>query len=200
MIEPGLCLGHQRAQFLGITNPQRFDGLMYNVLIDRPQEILHSLLELVGRARKTVVEIGQDLHRVLVGSEIDDHKVQILPGLQFVCDQAVAVKGHQNRAAAKGTALIHPPATRGRGDLALVGQFHLAPRGQLQVVELVKGSRRKHTDGRARREALLDGQVCLVVADDKPPDLVVRHGLIRYPGDIAPKSAAAGCVQKRLWI
>jgi hypothetical protein len=95
------------------------------------------------------VQAVEDLHRVFLRLQIDDHQVEVLLDLQLFGFQPVAVKGHQHRAVAKGAALVHAPAARGGGDLALVGQFHLAADGHFQIIHAVEGARGQHADGRA---------------------------------------------------
>jgi hypothetical protein len=91
--------------------------------------------------------------------------VQVSGQVQFAGFQAVAVKGHQYRAAAKGAALIHTPAAGRGGKLPLVSQLHFAARGQMQVVQAVESARCQDTDRSAGGQALLDWQIGAVVVE-----------------------------------
>ena len=119
----------------------------------------------------------------------------------MTCSSVVSSRSPSNAistgAVAEGAALVHAAAARGGGDLALVGQLHLAAHGQLQVVDAVEGARREHADGGAGGEALLDRQVGLVVVDHQPAHVVVGQHLVGHPGDVAPEAALLGLFEQR---
>ena len=111
--------------------------------------------------------------------------------------EPLAVELHHYRPIAERAPLVHAAAAGRRRDLALVGEFHLPPRGELQIVDPVEGARREHTDGRARRQPPPDGQVHPRVVDGEAADAVVGEHLVGHPGDVAPKAAALGFFVQR---
>ncbi len=167
-VEERLRLVHQRPEPLGRRPPAAPSAASCTILrLVGPKQLLDALLDLALGEGVGAVEPLQDLDRVLPGLEVHDHEVQLARRPDLGRLDAVAVELHQHRAVAEGAALVHAAAARGRRDLALVGELHLAAHRQPQVVDAVEGARRQHADRGARGEALLDRQVRAVVVGSR---------------------------------
>ena len=111
--------------------------------------------------------------------------------------EAIAVERHQDRSASEGAPLVHAPATRGRRDLSLVGQLHLVPGRETEVVDPVEGPRHEDAGGGARGKPLLDRQIRLEAVDHEPAHGKAKERSVRHPGQVAPKAAALGHLRER---
>ena len=199
-VKEALRLDHEGSKLFRIPGRQCFNRLVSDAFVNRSQQVLDSLLYRVTGTRKAPIQPGQDLHRVLLGMQVRDHQVHVSPHMQLGGDQPVSVERHQYGTVAKGAALVHAPAPRGGSDLTLVGQLHLAPCSQLQVIQLVESPRCQYADGCAGRQAFLDGQVGSVVMDHQAFHVVVDQRLVCNAGDIAPKATALGFFQQNLGV
>ena len=197
-IEQLLGLDHQGPEPLPVPGPQRRRRLVDDPLVDRPQQLLHPLLELVLGERVGPVQVLEDRHRVLLRLQVHDHEVQVRRRPQLLRLQPLPVELHQDRVVAEGAPLVHPPAARGRGDLPLVRQLHLPAHRQPQVVDPVEGPGGQHRDGRARREPLLDGQVGPGVVDHEAAHPVVGEHLVRHPRRVGEEPSLLRLVEQRL--
>ncbi len=197
-VEERLRLDHQRPEALAVALLQRLAGLADDALVDRAEQLLHAALQRALGERVRPVQPLEDLEGVLAGVEIDDDEVQVAGRTHLLGAQAVSVELHQHGPIAVRAALVHATAARRRGDLALVGQFHLAAHRELQVVHAVERPRREHADGRARREPLADREVGQRVVDHEAADAVVREHLVGDAGGVREEAALLRLLEQRL--
>eukprot|EP00906_Rhabdomonas_costata_P004660 RCo006869 len=179
-VKAGLVF-HQQLPHPGqVPRGQREAHLLHQPCADRSQHLVHPRLHLVLGKWEAPVKLPQNFLGVLRGLQVDNYEVKLRPHRDDLGLQVVAIEGHQHAVLPKGAALVHPPTSGGSLNLSLVCQLHLPAHGQLDVVHPVEGPRHKNTHRSGGGQALLHRQVCLVVVDHQPPDLVVHHHAVRH--------------------
>ncbi len=197
-IEERLGFDHEGAEPLRVARLERGPGLGDDALVDGPEQVLHAAFERPVRERVRPVQTFQDLQRVLGGVQVHDHEVQVPRRPDLLGAEAFAVELHEHGPAAERAPLVHAPAARGRRDLALVRQLHLAPDREFEIVDAVERACGEHRDGRARRQPALDRQVGARVVDREAPDAIVGEHLVGHAGRVAEEAPLPGLLEQRL--
>ena len=133
-VEECLGLGHEGAKLLDLTFGHVLDGAVDNLLVEFAQSLMLALLHLVGGEGVAAVQVAQDAHRVLLGTEVSKDPVERLLHVEGLYLDLVAVEGHEVGLHAEGAGLVQTSAARRCAQLAHVGDVHLAQRVEVQII------------------------------------------------------------------
>ena len=133
-VEEGLGLGHQPAQGLHLAFCHVADGTVYDVEVLLAEGLVLSTVG-IGRGKRVgLVQVGEDLDSVLLGTEVGKDPIKVLLHIQRAHLDLITVEGHQIRLHAEGAGLVETSTAARCAQLAQVGNVHLAQGVQIQII------------------------------------------------------------------
>ena len=91
-------------------------------------------LRITIREGISLVEIGENLNGILLGTQIGKHPVEMLLDIQRAHLDLIAIKSHEIGLHTKGTGLVQTATTAGSAQLTQIGDVHLAQRIEVQII------------------------------------------------------------------
>ena len=110
-VEECLGLGHQTSQRLGITFGHKADGAVDNLKVFLTQCLVLLPLGLGGGEGIGLVQVGQYLDSILLGTKVGKDPVEMFLDIQRAHLDLIAVEGHEVGLHTEGTGLVETSAT-----------------------------------------------------------------------------------------
>ena len=82
----------------------------------------------------SLVEVGEDLDGILLGTKIGKHPVEMFLDIQRTYLDLIAIEGHEIRFHTKGTGLVQTSTTTGGAQLTQIGDVHLAQGVEVEII------------------------------------------------------------------
>ena len=202
-VERGLRAGVHLAELPRVPPRHRVHRRRARLGVERPEELVQSPVLVRRRRRIRRLQVAKYPHRVLPRAQVREHEVEPVRSAHVLDRgdvEVVAVEREERHPPRTERArLIHPAASARRGSLAAVRGVHLVADGQAEVEDAREGPGDQDAHRRGGREALLDGEVRVVVVDgDRVRDLRPERGhhVVGRARDVAPEAASSGLLQE----
>ena len=134
LIEERFRLCHQPSQRLCIPLRHILDGTMDDIEVLLSESLVLSTVCIGRREGIGLVQVGEDLDGVLLGTEIGKDPIEMCLHIERTHLNLIAVEGHQIRLHAKGTSLIQTSTAATGPQLPHIGDVHLAKSVQVQII------------------------------------------------------------------
>ena len=125
-IEKSLCLGHQTTQSFCITFCHILDGAVYNVEVLLSQSFMFCTLGISCGEGIGLVQIGQDLDSVFLGTQIGKDPEKMFPHVKGANLNLIAIERHQVWLHTESTGLIQTTTAAASSQFSQIGDIHFA--------------------------------------------------------------------------
>ena len=133
-IKQGLSLGHQPAKRLCVTFSHELDSTFYDIQVLFTQRLMLSPFCVGIRKGISLVQVGEDLDRILFCTQVGKHPIQMLLHIQGAHFDLITVESHQIGFYTKSTSLIQTSAAATGTEFAHIGDIHLAQRVEIEII------------------------------------------------------------------
>ena len=191
-VEECLGLGHQTSQRLGIALGHKADGAVDNLKVFLTQRLVLLPLGLGGGEGIGLVQVGQYLDSILLGTEVGKYPVEVFLHVERAHLDLIAVEGHEVRLHTEGTGLVQTATTATGTEFTHIGDIHLAQGIEVEIIQEVEGAGHENTDGCRRGEAALHGERHRRDADAHTTHLIPFEHIGGHTGTVAEKAARLG--------